>query len=330
VLEIKMNQPLSQKSHLIEARRVFDLEINALRAVSAQIESTFGEVVDRILLSKGKVVITGLGKSGLVGHKIAATLSSTGTSAVFVNAAEALHGDLGVIMSNDIVIMISNSGNTAELVRMLPTLQARGVTLIGIFGQSNTSLGRACDLVLDTKIPAEACPLTLAPTASSTAALVVGDALACALMNARNFTAEDFAMNHPGGALGRRLLMRVKDVMLRGDDLPILKKENSIRDVAIEMTRTRTGAVCICGEDMQLQGVITEGDLRRYLIESDDLATQADVVMTRKPMSVTPENLLEKVLIEMEKAMRKVYVLPVTDDDNRLVGIVRMHDVISE
>lgn len=319
-----------REAHLAEARRVFDLEIEALRAVGAQIENTFGEAVEKILSSKGKVVITGLGKSGLIGHKIAATLSSTGTSAVFVNAAEALHGDLGVIAPNDVVIMISNSGNTAELVRMLPTLQSRNVALIGIFGQSNTSLARACDLVLDTRVPSEACPLALAPTASSTAALVVGDALACALMNARSFTAADFAMNHPGGALGRRLLMRVKDVMLTGDNLPVLGREHSIRDVAIEMTRTRTGAVCICGADLQLEGVITEGDLRRHLIESDDLTIHAEAIMTREPMSVTADTLLEKVLIDMEKTLRKVYVLPVTDEANRLTGIVRMHDVISE
>lgn len=319
----------SLPGHLEEIRRVFRVEIEGLAAVQRQVEESLPRAVDMILALAGKVIVTGLGKSGIVAHKIAATLSSTGTRAAFLNAAEALHGDLGMVDPDDLMIMVSNSGATVELIRMLPTLRRRHVRLIGLFGRIDTQLAAECDLVINAAVPCEACPLDMAPTASSTAALVVGDALACALMRARQFSLEDFALNHPGGSLGRRLLLQARDVMHQGDQLPIASPTARLREIAMEMTRAPLGAVCICDPDRTLLGIITEGDLRRHLARSDDLNVPALALMTRNPASAAPHDTLNTLLSIMESPTRKIYVLPVLDDQRRLLGMVRAHDLLA-
>lgn len=314
-------------SHYDEALRVFDLQIEALKRVRVQLSADFDRAVSTILNCEGKVVVTGLGKSGIVGQKIAATLSSTGTSAVFMNAADALHGDLGVVGPGDTIVMISNSGETIELIRMLPSLRRYRTSLIGILGNTSSTLARECEVVLDVGVGKEACPMELAPTSSSTASLVTGDALACALMRAKGFSPEQFAVNHPGGSLGRRLLLRVRDVMPRVKEWPIVSPDATVREIAIVMTRTSLGAVCVTEAD-KLVGIVTDGDLRRHLAVSDDLTVRTEHLMTRHPATASMDDTVDTLLKTMESPTRKIYVLPVIDDQRRVVGLVRMHDLL--
>ena len=243
---LKSSDVSSMVRHLREAERVFDEEIVALSRTRHRLGRNLEDAIDLILAAPGKVILTGLGKSGVIAHKIASTLASTGTPAVYMNAAEALHGDLGVVLQGDVVIMVSKSGSTTELVKMLPSLRRVNASIIGIFGDANTRLSASCDVVLDASVEREACPLALAPTCSSTVALVIGDAIAICLMRAREFTSEQFAMYHPGGMLGRRLLLRALDVMHVPPNLPSVREHATVRDIAIEMTRTNLGAVCVC------------------------------------------------------------------------------------
>lgn len=319
----------SQKnSYLDSANEVFDLEIDALQKAKKQISTTFEKTVELILSSNGKIVVTGVGKSGIIAHKISATFASTGTPSVFLNASEALHGDLGMVSKGDIVIMLSKSGTTIELVKMLPTLHKVGAKTIGIFSNIETRLAQNLDLLLDATIEREACPLNLAPMSSTTVSLVIGDALAAALIKARNFKETDFAVFHPAGQLGRNLLLTAADVMHSKENLPIVSAQNSLKEVVIVMTKYNLGAVCVC-KDEKLEGIITDGDVRRFLTHSDTLTAKAEEIMTKNPISLKPQMRLSEVLSVMENKQRQIYVAPVVDESNNCLGIVRMHDILS-
>ncbi|WP_338763756.1 KpsF/GutQ family sugar-phosphate isomerase [Bernardetia sp. ABR2-2B] len=321
--------------HLDSANEVFNLEIEALQNAKQQISITFDKAIELILSSKGKIVVTGVGKSGIIAHKISATFASTGTPSVFLNASEALHGDLGMVSKGDIVIMLSKSGTTIELVKMLPTLHKVGAKTIGIFSNTETRLAQNLDLLLDATVEREACPLNLAPMSSTTVSLVIGDALAAALIKARNFKETDFAVFHPAGQLGRNLLLTAADVMHSRENLPIVMAQNSLKEVVIVMTKYNLGAVCVCEKSMdesennKLEGIITDGDVRRFLTHSDTLTAKAEEIMTKNPISLNPQMRLSEVLSVMENKKRQIYVAPVVDKENNCLGIVRMHDILS-
>ncbi|MBK1858634.1 KpsF/GutQ family sugar-phosphate isomerase [Cerasicoccus arenae] len=316
-------------NHYETAQQVFRDEMASLDLTLQRISSQFNEAVDLILSVKGKVVVTGLGKSGLIGAKIAATLASTGTPAIFMNAAEALHGDLGYVSQGDAVLMLSNSGATIELVKMLPSLDRLGAPIIGLLGKCDTPLARRCDVVLNAAVEKEACPLNLAPMSSTTCALVIGDALAAALMKARGFRPDEFALRHPGGGLGVRLLLKVSDLMHRGDELPKILPNASFRDVIAESTRPNLGAACVVDEAGALQGIITDGDVRRSLLQPDIIQALARELMTVNPVAIDISTTINDALELMEA--RKIYVLPVVEGPKQiLVGMLRMHDILAD
>jgi len=308
---------------------VFQQQSAAIQAVGSRIGPEFDLAVDLILSRPGKVVVTGIGKSGIVAHKIAATLASTGTPAVFLNAGEALHGDLGMVGPQDVVLMLSKSANTAELAHMLPSIRRIGAAIIGIFGAVNTALAHACDTVLDVSIDKEACPLSLAPTTSTTVSMVMGDALAIALMQKKGFTPDQFALYHPGGSLGHRLLCQVRDVMRKGSDLPAVAPSQSLREAMAKMSQAALGAVCVTNPDSQLLGILTEGDVRRLYLNGTDPSCPVETVMTSDPKWISDEARLGEALDFMESGDRKVYVLPVVNEKKRFVGILRMHDIVT-
>lgn len=308
------------------AQDLFDKEICELEKVKGKISDSLEIVVNLILNSKGKVVITGIGKSGIIGKKIAATLASTGTLAVFMNSAEGLHGDLGMINKNDIVIAISNSGNSDEVISIIPSIKKIGATLIAMTGNSNSRLGKEADVILDIGVEKEGCPLNLAPMSSTTSTLVMGDALATVLITARNFKPENFAVYHPGGSLGRRLLMKVRDVMHK--DLPIAQSTSDMDTVIMTMTKKRLGVVCIVEND-ELLGIITEGDIRRALKMKDKFFTlKAEDIMTRNYTYATENIMALDALDLMENRESQISVLPVLSD-KQIVGVVRIHDLLN-
>ncbi|WP_294704457.1 KpsF/GutQ family sugar-phosphate isomerase [uncultured Fusobacterium sp.] len=310
------------------ARSVFSAEIEELERVKKNLNSDITKVVELILNSKGKIVVTGIGKSGLIGKKIAATLASTGTLAIFMNSAEGLHGDLGMISSDDVVLAISNSGNSDEIVSLLPSIEKIGARLVAMTGNRNSKLGKAADYVLDIGVTKEACPLNLAPMSSTTTTLVMGDALAAILIKRRNFRPENFAVYHPGGSLGKRLLMKVRDIMKKGEELPLCDKESPIKNVILTMTDKSLGAVCVMNGDLMV-GIITEGDIRRALTKEGEFFTfRAKDIMTRNFTKTTSESMAIDALELMENRPSQIAVLPVIDD-NKLVGIVRVHDLLN-
>lgn len=310
------------------ARSVFDVEIEELQRVKSALNSDITKVTELILNSNGKVVVTGIGKSGLIGKKIAATLASTGTSAIFMNSAEGLHGDLGMIGSDDVVLAISNSGNSDEIVSLLPSIQKIGAKVVAMTGNRNSRLGRAADYVLNIGVSKEACPLNLAPMSSTTSTLVMGDALAAILIKRRDFKPENFAVYHPGGSLGKRLLMRVEDIMKKGNELPFCDKESPIKDVILTMTEKSLGAVCVMNGDLMV-GIITEGDIRRALTKEGEFFTfRAKDIMTRNFTKTDSKSMAIDALELMENRPSQITVLPVIDD-NKLVGMVRVHDLLN-
>ena len=310
------------------ARDLFDSEIKELQRVRDKIDENIEKTVELILNSKGKVVITGIGKSGLIGKKIASTLASTGTHAIFMNSAEGLHGDLGMISPEDVVIAISNSGNSEEVLSLLPSIKRIGASLVAMTGNENSPLGRAAKYVLNIGIEKEGCPLNLAPMASATSTLVMGDALAAILIKKRNFKPENFAVYHPGGTLGRRLLMKVKDVMHKEDELPLVQKDSTVDEIILAMTKKRLGAVCVMdGEKMT--GIITEGDLRRALAHKEKFfSLKAEDIMTKNFTEVEENIMAIEALDVMENRESQISVLPVMRD-GELVGIVRVHDLLN-
>jgi arabinose-5-phosphate isomerase len=319
-----------KSNHYNEAHRIFDAEIAGLNRTKELLDETFNLAVELILNSKGKVVVAGIGKSGIIGHKIAATLASTGTSAVYLNAGEALHGDLGVVNAEDVVLMLSNSAGTTELVHMLPSIKQIGAKIIGLFGKSDTALAQACDLLLDASVEKEACSLGLAPMTSSTVALVLGDALASALMQAREFKPDDFAVYHPGGSLGRRLLLRVCDVMHPvSENFPLVVPELPLREALSVMSISNLGGL-IVAEANQIKGVFTDGDLRRYVLEGCSLDAPIRDFMTKDPITVQDSMRLGEILDLMEASGRKIYFVPVSNAEGELSVALRMHDIVSD
>lgn len=310
------------------AKELFNSEIRELERVRDKIDENIEKVVELILDSKGKVVITGIGKSGLIGKKIASTLASTGTHAIFMNSAEGLHGDLGMISAGDVVIAISNSGNSEEVLSLLPSIKRIGAFLVAMTGNKNSPLGREAQYILNIGIEKEGCPLNLAPMASATSTLVMGDALAAILIKRRNFKPENFAVYHPGGTLGRRLLMKVKDVMHGGDRLPLVSYNSTVDELILTMTKKRLGAVCVMNEE-KMVGIITEGDLRRALAHKEKFfAMKAEDIMTRNFTQVDENIMAIEALDVMENRDSQISVLPVMKD-GKLTGIVRVHDLLN-
>ncbi len=319
---------MSQSSDLIQsAQRTIRLELEAVEGLLTHIDADFVRACEMILASKGRVVVVGMGKSGHVGSKIAATLASTGTTAFFVHPAEASHGDMGMITREDVILALSNSGTTAEIVTLLPLIKRLGIKLISVTGNPNSTLAKAAEVNLNVHVDHEACPLNLAPTSSTTAALVMGDALAVALLDARGFTAEDFAFSHPGGALGRRLLLKVENVMHSGDELPKVVRGTSLKEALMEMTHKSLGMTVIVEEDGRLAGIFTDGDLRRTLDREIDIRNATiDSVMTPHGKTARAEMLAAEALKIMED--HKISALVVVDKENRPVGALNMHDLL--
>jgi len=309
------------------AREVLEIEASAVTALIARLDASFTAACRLMLACRGRVVVTGMGKSGHVANKIAATLASTGTPAFFVHPGEASHGDLGMIIGEDLVLALSNSGETSELVTILPLIKRLGVKLIALTGKPDSTLAKIADVHLDVSVAREACPLNLAPTASTTAALAMGDALAVALLEARGFTEEDFARSHPGGSLGRRLLLRVQDLMHTGDALPAVPEGTTLSKALVEMTRKGLGMTAILDRSGRVAGIFTDGDLRRTLDKQVDVhRAKVDEVMTRNCTTVLPETLAGEALHLMES--RKFNGLLVVDADRKLLGALNMHDLL--
>lgn len=308
------------------ALRTIDIESQSILELKTRIDSAFEGACELIMASPGRVAVLGIGKSGHVGRKIAATLASTGTPAVFVHPAEAGHGDLGMITEQDVVVAISNSGTTEEIMTLLPVLKRKGIPLIALTGATESPLAHECRYVLDVGVKEEACPLGLAPTSSTTAALVMGDALAMALLEARGFTEEDFAISHPGGRLGRKLLVKVEDIMHSGDSIPRVTAHTSLADALVEMSRKGFGMTTVV-EAEEIIGVYTDGDLRRCLDAGKDLhTTKIADVMSANFKHITASALAAEAANIMQKS--QVYVLIVTDSGHRLSGILKMHDLL--
>ena len=309
-------------------KEVIRIEAEAIADLQNSINEDFVNTVETIFASKGRVVLTGMGKSGLIARKIVATLNSTGTAAIYLHPTDALHGDLGMVRSEDVVILISKSGETEEISNLLPMLKRMNVKLISMCGNKESKLARECDLFLNIAVKEEACPYDLAPTASTTATLALGDALAVSLLKKRNFTAKDFAFLHPGGSLGKRLSLKIKEVMITGDRIPRVNKGTSIKDVIIEITSKRLGTTCVLDENGKLAGIITDGDLRRLLeITLDITGLSASDVMTTKPKVLKEEYLASFALQQMENF--KITSLVIVDDQNHPVGIIHLHDLIN-
>jgi arabinose-5-phosphate isomerase len=321
-----MNAIQATSKALDLAREVLRIESEAVLALVEHIDDAFFEALTLILNCAGRVIVCGIGKSGHVGRKIASTLASTGTPAFFVHPAEASHGDLGMIQSGDIVVAISNSGESGELLNILPFIKRRGAKLIAMTGKPQSTLARDSDISLYAGAAQEACPLNLAPTASTTAALALGDALAVALLDARGFGADDFARSHPGGALGQRLLTRVRDVMRTGDAIPVVSPDAAITEAINEISRAGIGMTVIVSPERKVLGIFTDGDLRRVIVGQRDLksSTISDL-MTKRPHCITPEKLAVEAVERMEK--HKITQIPVVDENERLVGAFNMHDL---
>ncbi|MGE5626353.1 MAG: KpsF/GutQ family sugar-phosphate isomerase [Bacillota bacterium] len=309
------------------AREVLETEASAVTALIARLDGAFTAACRLMLECRGRVVVTGMGKSGHIANKIAATLASTGTPAFFVHPGEASHGDLGMITGEDLVLALSNSGETSELVTILPLIKRLGVKLIAFTGKPDSTLAKIADVHIDVSVAREACPLNLAPTASTTAALAMGDALAVVLLEARGFTEEDFARSHPGGSLGRRLLLRVEDVMHKGEAVPAVKEGTPLSQALMEMTRKGLGMTAIVDTKGHVAGIFTDGDLRRTLDKQVDVhKVKIDDVMTHDCTTVAAETLAGEALHLMES--RKFNGLLVVDQDKKLLGALNMHDLL--
>ncbi|HOP75415.1 MAG TPA: KpsF/GutQ family sugar-phosphate isomerase [Bacillota bacterium] len=317
--------------YLEQAKEALKIEAEAVLQQAEYLGDDFIKTVELILKCEGRVVVTGMGKSGLVGRKIAATLASTGTPAFFLHPAEGIHGDLGMVTPADVVIAISNSGENDEILAILPTLKILGTPIVCITGKVDSTLARNSDLVLKVKVTREACPMGLAPTASTTAVLALGDALAVVLSEARQFKPEDYALFHPGGALGRKLLLTVEKLMRTGEENPTIPLDSSVRDAVIAMTtRGNLGAAIIVDDHQTLLGIITDGDLRRILEKYENpLALPVKQVMTANPKAITREKLAAEAMRVMEgDGHHNITVLPVVDEERKVVGVIHLHDVI--
>jgi arabinose-5-phosphate isomerase len=322
-----MNTSPSSAALIAAGRRALEIESRAVAELMRRVDSGFAHACQLCLAATGRVVVTGMGKSGHVGHKIAATLASTGTPSFFLHAAEASHGDLGMVTRGDVLLAVSNSGESAELLALLPPLRRLTVPVIAFTGRVDSTLAREATQHIDVSVREEACPLNLAPTASTTAALAMGDALATALLEARGFTSEDFARAHPGGALGRKLLLHVADVMRRGDELPRVSITASLEQGLVEMSRKGLGMTAVVDAAGALVGVFTDGDLRRALDKGVDLrGTPIESVMTRRPRNITPQELAAEAVNRMQE--HRITALLVVDAGGHLVGALNIHDLL--
>jgi arabinose-5-phosphate isomerase len=310
------------------ALSVLDIEAQAILDLKGQIDYLFIAACETLLNCQGRVVVTGMGKSGHIGRKIAATLASTGTPALFLHPGEASHGDMGMITTNDVVIALSHSGETEEILTILPLIKRLAVPIIALTGNSHSTLAKLADIHLEIRIKQEACPLGLAPTASTTATLALGDALALSILEAKGFTESDFARSHPGGRLGRRLLLRIEDIMHKEDAIPRVTTEANLSDALIEMSNKRLGFTTIVKKDDPtfLMGIFTDGDLRRILKSGLDIhKTVISTIMTQNCKTARPDMLATEAIAIMEKV--KTFVLPITDAANKLIGALNMHDL---
>ena len=314
-------------NHIGVGRRVLDIEARAVDALKDSLDDSFSAACDLMLGARGRVIVTGMGKSGHVGSKLAATLASTGTPAFFVHPGEASHGDLGMITTDDVVLALSNSGETAEVLAILPVIKRKGTALIGMTGRPQSALAQLSDVHLTVAVNEEACPHNLAPTSSTTAALAMGDALAIALLEARGFTPEDFAMSHPGGSLGRRLLLKVDDIMHAGERLPVVASGTPLSEALLEMTRKGLGMTAIARDDGTLAGIFTDGDLRRMLDRDIDIRKATiDEVMVAQPITIEPGHLAAEALQIMET--RKINGMMVCDKTHKPLGAFNMQDLL--
>ncbi|MGA7721703.1 MAG: KpsF/GutQ family sugar-phosphate isomerase [Ignavibacteriaceae bacterium] len=311
-----------------KGREVIRIEAEAVANLSYSINDDFAKAVELIYNCKGRVVLSGMGKSGLIARKIVSTLNSTGTASIYLHPTDALHGDLGMVRKEDVVILISKSGNTEEIVNLLPLLKRINVPLIAMCGEKESKLSRECNIFLNISVKEEACPHDLAPTASTTATLVMGDALSVALLQKRGFTAEDFAFLHPGGSLGKRLSLEIKEIMIKGSDIPKVYEDTSIKDVILEITSKRLGTTTVIDKDGCLTGVITDGDLRRLLERTLDIKDLfAKDIMTRNPKVMKGDYLASFALQQMENF--KITAMIIIDDEKRPAGLVHIHDLIN-
>ena len=315
---------------LAVAAKVLKTEAAAVLALTEKLDSSFEKAIDIIYECKGRVVVTGMGKSGLVGKKIAATLASTGTPAFFMHPAEASHGDLGMVTADDVIIAISNSGETDEIIGLIPFLKRFNVTIISLTGKSGSTLAMASNVNLDISVAEEACPLGIVPTASTTATLAMGDAIAVSLLTKRGFKVEDFAFFHPSGSLGKKLFIRVKEVMHSGNSLPLISPDSSLTEAVMEISSKRLGTTVITDQSRSILGVITDGDVRRGIEKwgKSFFDMKAGEVMTRHPKAITEHELAAKALSIMEK--HAITSLVVADEENRILGVVHLHDILKK
>ena len=315
-----------------KAVETLEIEAAAVKRLTERIDEEFVAAVNCILACKARVIVTGMGKSGHVGRKIAATLASTGTPSFFLHPAEAFHGDLGMVTEQDVVIAISNSGESSEIVNILPIIRRIGATIIAMSGRRTSQLGQFADYFIDISVEREACPLGLAPTASTTATLAMGDAIAMALMSCRNFTSQDFALFHPGGALGRRLLLTVRNVMHTDGDNPLIHKGKTAKDALFVMTDKGLGAASVIDDDGKFLGLITDGIIRRALAKDNDFLDEpVESIMFTSPLTISPEKMAAQALHVMEQHKpNPVTVLPVIDKENRPIGMVHLTDLLRQ
>jgi arabinose-5-phosphate isomerase len=323
---LKVAKPKS-KSSLDVGRRVLDIEARAVQALLQRLDGGFSEAVDLLYRCKGKVVVSGMGKSGLIGQKIAATMASTGTPSFFLHPAEGLHGDLGMLARRDVTIAISNSGETQEILQLLPYMERMGIPVVAIVGRKGSTLAKNSAVVLDVSVAEEACPMGLAPTASTTVALAMGDALAVALLEKRGFKEQDFAKFHPGGTLGRRLLVKVRDLMHKGQEMPQVKETVLASEAILEMSAKKLGMTTVVDRAGALLGIITDGDLRRFLQEGGDFSKiTAGALASCHPKMIGPDELAAKAVEMMERYA--ITTLVVADSAKGIVGVVHLHDLL--
>lgn len=311
-----------------DGKEVIRIEANAVKNLESRIDENFYKAVEAILNTKGRVIVSGVGKSGIIARKIVATMNSTGTPALFMHPSDAIHGDLGMVRSDDVVILISKSGSTPEIVRIFPVLRRIGTKIIALVGDMKSYLAKEADIALDVSVEEEACPYDLAPTSSTTATLVMGDAIAIALLKAKNFTKEQFALYHPGGTLGRRLTLKVEEIMTKGENVPIVKEDVPLHTAILEMTSKRLGATCVVNDEGKLIGIITDGDLRRAMEKYSNLSElKAKDVMGKNPKAIKPDVLASYAIQLMETY--KITQLICIDDENRPIGMVHLHDLVN-
>jgi arabinose-5-phosphate isomerase len=310
-----------------KAKEVIRKEAKAIAHLEKKIDEAFVRAVELILKCKGRVIVTGIGKSGIIGKKIAATLTSTGTAAFFLHPTEGIHGDLGMVRKNDVVIAITKSGGTDEVYQLIPLFKRLGVPIITFTGNPSSPVAEKSDVVIDVSVDQEACPYNLIPTSSTTATLVMGDALAIALLEERNFSSEDFALLHPGGNLGRKLILKVSDIMHTGDQIPVVSEETNIKEAILEMTSKRLGTTSVVNQKGELVGIFTDGDLRRLVERTDDIfSMKAKQVMTKNPKTIDGDELAAKALNLMESY--SITSLIITNGKREPIGIVHLHDIL--